>query len=94
MRELVCSVAAGVQARATAPALTHLPSASAQSFPLDAVLYNRHAIGRTIRGATWRVFWGFGDERYLGCDATGEITIRTVAELADRSQWQQLGELL
>jgi hypothetical protein len=94
VRESVCRVAAGVQARATAPALTHLPDASAQPFPLDAVLYNRHAIGRTIRGATWRVFWGFGDERYLGCDATGEVIIRTVAELSDRDQWQPLGELL
>lgn len=94
VRESVCRVAAGVQARLTAPALTHLPDASAQSFPLDAVLYNRHDIAGTPRGATWRVFWGFGDERYLGCDATGEIAIRTVAQLADRSQWQQLGELL
>jgi hypothetical protein len=94
VRESVCRVAAGVQARATAPALTHPAGASAQPFPLDTVLYNRHAIGATIRGATWRVFWGFGDDRYLGCDDTGECVICTVAELSDRSQWQQLGVLL
>ena len=94
VRESVCRVAAGVQARATAPALTHPADASAQLFPLDAVLYNRHDIAGTPRGSTWRVFWGFGNERYLGCDDTGEVTIRTVAELADRSQWQQLGVLL
>lgn len=94
VRESVCRVAAGVEARANAPALTHPADASAQPFPLDAVLFNRHAIGAMPRGTRWRVFWGFGDERYLGHEATGKIVIRTVAELADRSQWQPLGVML
>lgn len=94
VREPVCRVAAGIEAVAAAPALTHLAGASAQPFSLDTVVFNRHATECTARGSTWRVFWGFDDDRYLGCDDTGEIIILPVSELAERSRWQQLGVLL